>query len=152
MARIANPTFKMSNGVVFELTAIQPLVMQRWNIEYNKRCPPPEPPSREVKIINTPTIQHDMQDPYYQQQFSVWAQEKNDAEVTYLLSRGVRNKQPADWQPDPETIPPNPTDNMLKALWVSEQITTLADLDGLKEAILSLSGLTDEAIKEAEKN
>lgn len=152
MAIVANPTFKTASGVELHLKAISPLVMNRWNIEYNKRNPPPTPPSREVKIINTATIQHDMNDPYYQQQFSVWAQQKSDAEITYLLSRGVTNTPPEDWQPDPETVPPDPSVYMLKALWISEQITTQADLEALQEAILSISGVTQKAIEEAEKN
>lgn len=151
MAIIQNPQFKTAKGVIFDLEPIPPLIASRFDIEYNKNNPPPEPPFREVKIVGVPTKQRDTEDAYYKQEVELWNSRKRDAEMVFMFSRGIKNKVPKDWQYDPETAPEKPKDSMIKALWVYEQIGH-EDMEALQEAIMSLNGVTQQAIEEAEKN
>lgn len=151
MATIANPSYTTSNGVDLALNPIGALVLQRWGIEYNKRHPAPVPPFREVNIAGTPVKQHDPADPYYVQQLEAWESARQDAQSTFIFSRGVKTAVPSDYQGDPDVLPENHTQYDLKAAWVSEQLITIADMQGLQQAILSLTTVTTEALDDAQK-
>lgn len=151
MAMVENPTFTTEAGIVLELKPIPYVLMKRFDIEYKNINPLPEPPFREVKVVGVATKQYDFKDEYYQQQMAVWQEKKEDAEITFLLSRGVINKIPDNWQPDPDTVSDKPSASQLRSLWVGEQLITVQDLAGVQEAITSLMTVTQEAVEAEEK-
>lgn len=148
---IPNPTFTTKAGCEFHISPVSILNMNTWARKWKERHPEPKPPLRKVTIVDTEIAEPDYNNPYYQKLVAEWNEKFSEAQLNYVISRGVLDTPPDGWMPDPELVD-NPNDlNERKALWITSQILTTEDIAGIQEAILSLMSATEKAVEESSK-
>lgn len=132
------------------LKPIPPLLLQRFVLEWRKTHPKPVPPPREMTIGDEVVAVPNSTDQYFVMLLEDWAEEKNAAEVDFFLAYGVVDSPPDDWEPDPLFYSGDrPPQWKRKALWLSEILQTLDDMNRLTEAIQSLNMITERGLEEA---
>ena len=142
---INDPHFITSQGIDLTLKPIGPVVIRRWDIEYKKQNPEPQPP---VTTLENGQKVAATNDPEYQRLKEKWESDFLTEQYNFIFAYGVRTGPPDDWE---YPFPFDVKDEDPKLLWL-ETILLADDLEGLAEAILSITVPTETAIESAAKN
>lgn len=141
-----------NSGVTFHLLPVPPLNFDDFSIAYDETYPPPNPPMTEINVAGKTLLQPDNRDPYFVNELSRWASKKEAAIRHFLFARGIADDPPPDYAPNELLYNGNLPPAKRKALWVSDQLHTQADITGLVEAINSIMSITDAGLEAAKKN
>ena len=150
MPKVKEPTIK-KNGVTFDLKEVPTLYISRFMSDYEKTHAKPVPPMRVVKYIKEEHLEPDLENAYYKEQKEDYDRSFGLAYTNFMICLGVKNDPPSDWQPAfefGETL----NKNDRKVLWIGEYFPSQDDLTELSTAITSINQVTEEGLKEAEKN
>lgn len=139
------------SGVTLLLKPIEPVLLQRFIIEWGKKYPKPVPPLIEINIAGKLISQPDAKDAYFIMQLEDWSARQNTDVLDFMLAYGVLDRPPDDWLPDEIFYSGHLPEYQRKALWISGQIRTVKDLTALQEAIEGLNSVTEGGL-EASKN
>lgn len=152
MALVQNPTYTCpDSGVMFKLRPIPPLNFDDFNNAYDEQYPPPKPPLIAVKVADKVITQPDSRDEYYLAEFARWNGKKEAAARHFMFYMGIENDTPANYQPDRGLFTGDLPPGKKKALWISDQLKTTRDIQGLVEAIQSLLTITEDGLSEEKK-
>lgn len=144
------PTFTSKTGHVFQLQAIQPVLLRRITSDSWGK---PQPPIVESTVGKQKhkVKEANPNDPDYLQALREWEIEHKDTMLMYVIARGVCDNPPAQALEDLKQFLPGSTDAGLKYSWVLECLASDDELGSLVEAIVGLSVPTDKGIQTAEE-
>lgn len=143
------PTFTLECGQVLELKKIPLLLYQRYEYEYRRDHPEPQPPVVELDSEQSQTLSGH---PAYLAQKAIWDGLFQGAILEWVLGIGIVTTPPPEWHNDTGVFKNNPRLAWLYSIISVQTDEQSGELERLSEAIVGLSIATEASIAEAQKN
>ena len=147
-------TYTTKSGEEIDMLGVPPRWLKRWDIEYRKKFPPPDPPTIIEEVVGTAQQRKNVDDPFYLMEMSAWLNEYETAMQEWLWGSYITTEPPEDFadQIDPALINGREIDaKLLKTLWL-ESMLDQEEYQDFTTAHMQLTHPNEEALEEAKKN
>lgn len=159
-------TYTTKDGVELNISGIKPLLLQRLEKSYRKSNPEPKKPTYIVDGLGgkeelphnetTLTTEEDkIRWLQWKDQRAIWEAGLNERILHAILLKGVKNKFEIndEWIEEQEFlgIEVPESKNGRRILYIETEILSGEDIVGLTRNVMSLSGLGEEVLQEADK-
>lgn len=143
--------FRCSTGVILYLRRIPEKKFLRFQSAWKQSNPAPVPPQHEIKRARRMVWVDNTNDPYFKMQIDLWQADLGSAILDYASQQAVINDPPKDYQPDEiiSGLYQEMTPNLIKCMWIEDQLIAENESDAFFEAIKSIGNATEQGIAES---